>query len=113
MAAKLDSEQGEQMGLYLALGGDDPVHGPARREAFLNDHRTYVRGNDANIRMVGPLLQDDGKICGSMYIFEAENEGEVRDWFSREPFFNNGVYKDLLIKGFYAAKNELEPHGWP
>jgi uncharacterized protein YciI len=101
------------MPLYLAIGFDDQPASIETRKTLMNAHRDYVRGNDAAIRLVGPLLDDDKGTCGSMFIFEADSPAEIRAWFDQEPFYRAGVYREVVIRGFFAGKNELPLQGWP
>ena len=92
---------------------DHPPHSGEKRDAFRLDHREYVLANEAAIRLVGPLLDDVGNQCASIYLFEADSAQEVRDWLAQEPFVRNGVYQDLIVREFFLGKNALPLQGWP
>jgi uncharacterized protein YciI len=100
------------MTLYLALGMDkDPASG--LRDRHRDEHRKYVRGNDRDIRLVGPLLDERGGQCGSMYVFETDDPATIQAWFDAEPFYRGGVYKELIVREFFVGKNALVPQDWP
>lgn len=101
------------MPLFAAICLDHPPHSGDKRDEFRDSHRAYVRANDAPIRLVGPLLDENGNQCASMYIFEAEAAQDVRDWLAAEPFVGNGVYRDVIVQEFFLGKNALPVQDWP
>ncbi|MGE3690087.1 MAG: YciI family protein [Novosphingobium sp.] len=101
------------MPLYAAICLDHPPHSGDKRDEFRQPHREYVQANDAPIRLVGPLLDDDGNQCASIYIFEAECAQDVTDWLAGEPFTANGVYRDVIVQEFFLGKNSLPAQDWP
>lgn len=101
------------MPLYAAICLDHPPHSGAKRDEFRTPHRSYVRANDASIRLVGPLLDEDGNQCASFYLFEADAAQDVRDWLAAEPFVQGGVYRDVIVQEFFLGKNDLPVQDWP
>ena len=100
------------MPLFAAIGLDHPPHSMDKRLAARTEHRSYVLANEGDIALVGVLLDDEQNQCGSLFIFEAENEQQVRDWFAREPFFEAGVYRELVVRRIELAKNRIAERGW-
>lgn len=101
------------MPLYAAICLDHPPHSGDTRDKFRLAHREYVVANDANIKLVGPLLDDDGNQCASFYVFEAGSAQEVRDWLAQEPFVREGVYQDVIVREFFLGKNGIPVQDWP
>jgi len=101
------------MPLFALIGLDHPPHAMARRDAVRTDHRRYVLSNEATIALVGPFVDDDGNQCGSFYIFDAESDQQVRDWLANEPFIQEGVYADVIIRRFELGMNRLQAQNWP
>ena len=101
------------MPLFAAIGLDHPPHSMEKRDTNRDAHRAYVWDNDAPIRFVGVLLDDEDNQCGSLYIFEAESADEVRAWLNREPFVQDGVYKDIVVRRFMTGKNLIPVQDWP
>ena len=101
------------MPLYAVIGLDHPPHSMAKRNSVRQEHRQFVIDNDEVVSLTGPFLDEQGNQCGSFYIFEAENEQEVRDWLDREPFVAAGVYKELIIRRFQVGMNRLPSRAWP
>lgn len=101
------------MPLFAAICLDHPPHSGERRDEFRGPHRSYVRANDASIRLVGPLLDEAGNQCASFYLFEADSAQEVQDWLAAEPFVREGVYRDVIVREFFVGKNDLAQQDWP
>ena len=59
------------------------------------------------------LLDDDNNQCGSFYLFEADSEQSIREWLAKEPFYQTGVYAQVVIRRFYLGFNGLAPQPWP
>jgi len=101
------------MPLYAVIGYDHPPHSMALRDSVRVQHRNYYYNNDEAIRFASALCDDDGNEKGSLMIFEAESAEHVRAWFADEPFYSNGVYKDLHIIECRQALNRLPQSEWP
>lgn len=101
------------MSLFAVIGLDHPPHAMDRRDAVRAGHRSYVIENDAPIAFVGVMTDNDGNQCGSLYIFEAKNEQQVRDWLADEPFVKTGVYANLIVRNFQMGVNRLPAQDWP
>ena len=101
------------MPLYAVIGLDHPPHAMDRRDAARGPHREYVVANDGPIAFVGVMTDDDGNQCGSLYVFEAESEQQVRDWLAAEPFVAAGVYRDVIVRNFMVGVNRLPQQDWP
>ena len=97
------------MPLFVVIGIDDWPASVARRDALRPQHLAYVRKDHSAIRLVGPMLEDDGAISGSLYIFEAGSAADIRAWLADEPYANGRVYRELIVRGFEVRKNDLPP----
>jgi uncharacterized protein YciI len=101
------------MPLFAVVGLDEPAHSAERRLAARDAHRAYVLTHDAAIAFVGPMIGDDGLPCGSLYVFQAETEQAVREWLSREPYVQAGLYASVVVRPFELGMNRLHPQDWP
>lgn len=101
------------MPLFAVIALDHPPHAMDRRDAARAEHREYVVAHDQPIAFVGVMTDDDGNQCGSLYVFEAENEQQVRDWLAKEPFVAGGVYRDVIVRNFMTGLNRLPLQDWP
>ncbi len=99
------------MPLFAIIGFDQPPHSMELREKFRADHRAYSKANDGTTRLAGAFYDAEGNQCGTLKIFEAETAEEVWEWYRKEPFYNNGVYKDFHVIEWRMALNLLQPTG--
>lgn len=100
------------MPLFAVIGLDNLPHALGKRNAALPEHRAYLKAYDEHMVLVGPMRDENGNSCGSLYIFETEDADEIRDWLSREPFAQAGVYNDLLIRRFDPVMSRLPARDW-
>jgi uncharacterized protein YciI len=100
------------MPYYAVIGFDPPPHDMAARDRHRREHHDYVIGNDDMIRMAGAMLDGHGNHCGSLYLFEAENEAQVASWVASEPFCSNAIYRELKIIRIGLALNKLPLIDW-
>jgi uncharacterized protein YciI len=100
------------MPLFVVIGLDHPPHSMGRRDAVRTEHRAYVKSEDDQIRLAAAMLTHDDQQCGSLYIFEAEDEAQVRKWLANEPFVNSDVYKEVVVRRLHLAHNLLGGCNW-
>jgi len=101
------------MPLYVAICLDHPPHAMALRDSVRTAHRAYVLANAAPIRCAGAMRDADENQCGTIYVFDAASEADVRAWFTSEPFHAAGVYASVRIVLWSPAFNVLTPCDWP
>jgi uncharacterized protein len=79
----------------------DVENGLARRMAVREQHLAYVRSLPADfIKLAGPFLDAAGEMCGSMFIFEAEDRAAVEAYFAQDPYVTGGVFARVEIRPF-------------
>jgi len=61
----------------------------------LRENGNYVIG--------GAILNDDGKMIGSVMIVEFETEEELQAWLQREPYITQKVWETVDVKPFKVA----------
>lgn len=99
------------MPLYAFIGFDQPPHSMEMRERLRPQHRAYVQGNDGGAVLAGAMYDADGNQCGTLKVFQADSAEEVWDWYRKEPFYTNGVYKECHVVEWRMALNKIEPTG--
>src|SRR5438270_12568013 len=85
--------------LFVAISSAGPNRDfskGTREQPFWNEHAAFIDGlvDDGFILMGGPLV-DEG---GSLLIFNAEDENEVREKLKNDPWFERGILKQESIK---------------
>jgi uncharacterized protein YciI len=59
-------------------------------------HLDYLK-SAANLKLAGPLLDDDGNPNGSILIVEAEDKATVQTWADNDPYTLAGVFESVEI----------------
>ena len=68
----------------------------ANREA----HIGFLREAGDRLKLAGPLLDDDGGMCGSLLIYEAENRADVQRWLDSDPYGQAGLFETVSVSAF-------------
>jgi uncharacterized protein YciI len=98
--------------LYAVIAFDRVPDSRDLREKYRAEHRAYSQANDSEIRLAGAMYDEDGSQCGTLKIFEADSAEAVREWYRREPFFTNAVYREFHVVEWRLALNRFEPREW-
>lgn len=56
-----------------------------------------------NFVIGGAMLNDEGKMCGSVMIVQFETKEEFEHWYANEPYILGGVWKAIEVKPFKVA----------
>lgn len=54
----------------------------------------------------GAILDDDGKMIGSMILYDVQNREELDKILENEPYISSGVWEKIDIRPFRMAKIE-------
>ena len=57
-----------------------------------------------NLVIGGAMLDDGGKMIGSMMVVQFETEGELKEWLSKEPYIRGKVWEKIDVRPFKVAK---------
>ena len=81
---------------------DDAIN---RRMAVRPNHLDGARKLKANNNYVvgGAMLNEEGKMTGSIMIVQFETEQQMKEWFDNEPYVKGSVWKKVEIKSFRVA----------
>jgi uncharacterized protein YciI len=52
----------------------------------------------------GAILDDEGRMKGSVMILQFETEEAFRHWYAHEPYITEGVWKSIEVKPFRVAE---------
>lgn len=93
--------------LLLAYDGTDP-EALQRRLKVREDH---LRGIDVlkksgNFLFGGAILDNDGKMIGSMIVYDFPDRQSLETMLKDELYFTKGVWKKIEIQPFRLAKND-------
>ena len=56
-----------------------------------------------NFVMGGAMLDDEGKMIGSIMVLQFDNDQLMQDWYDNEPYITQGVWKSIEVKPFRVA----------
>ncbi|HQT64646.1 MAG: hypothetical protein B7Z75_05265 [Acidocella sp. 20-57-95] len=95
------------MPLFAVHALDHPDHLPRRLQHYA-EHRSFVETANAlgvNVVMSGPLQSDDGGVMiGSLFLIEAENSAQVRQFIEADPFSVNKVWDQVSVTRFHRRR---------
>ena len=99
--------------LVLCTYGRDAL---SLRDAAMEEHLSYLRGNRDRLRFAGPLLDNDARSAsGSLAIVEGGGRAGAEDYIAREAFCRAGMFDSIEIVRFESAVGlrqvDLEPAG--
>lgn len=76
-----------------------------RRMKVRPDHFATARELKSKNQFVtgGAMLDEAGKMSGSVIIVQFETEDELNDWLSQEPYLTGKVWQQVEIRPFRVA----------
>ncbi len=74
------------------------------RKKYMEAHLAWLEALSPKILAAGSLrVNDDCNPDGALWIVDAESESEVRDIFSDDPFWKNGLRQQVEIRTWRKA----------
>lgn len=66
------------------------------------DHVAYLKGLDekGQLKAAGPLLDDDGKPCGSLIILDVVDKAEAQAIADNDPYAHADLFADVDVKPY-------------
>jgi uncharacterized protein YciI len=93
--------------ILLAWDGTD-LAAPERRLRVRQEHLDKISGlkKSGEFLFGGAILNDEGKMIGSMVVYEFPDRAALDERLKDEPYITEGVWKKIEIKPFRLAKVE-------
>lgn len=93
--------------ILLAYDGTD-MDAPDRRLRVRQEHLDKISNLKKNGEFLfgGAILSDEGKMIGSMILYEFPDKATLDEQLKDEPYITEGVWKKIDIKPFRLAKVE-------
>lgn len=85
---------------------DGPDRAHLRAEAR-SEHLSYIESMADRILLVGPLLDEQDGIVGSMYLIEADDIAGARAFVEADPFAKVGLFKSVDTSRFRIHMGKL------
>lgn len=75
--------------------------GQAIRDAHYDAHRAYLRDSPVDIKLAGPLVEDDGgKRIGSVFIVDVPDRAAAQAFSDGDPFSRAGLFQTVTVTRF-------------
>jgi uncharacterized protein YciI len=93
--------------LLLAYDGTDP-EALQRRLRVRDEHLRRISSlkKDGGFLFGGAILDYEGKMTGSMIVYDFPDRETLDEMLKNEPYLTDGVWKKIEIKPFRLAKFE-------
>lgn len=75
---------------------DKPDHLSVRRENR-PAHVDYLKSFDIHLFAAGPLLDDQGQMCGSLVIIDLPDRSAAEDFSVNDPYARAGLFAEVSI----------------
>lgn len=62
-------------------------------------HLDYVAATGV-VEMGGPLLDEDGQMCGSLIVLEVADLAAAQDWAANDPYAKAGLFGDVTLRAW-------------
>lgn len=85
--------------LYVIICTDRPGKLDLRM-ATRPAHLAYLESIQPKIAHVGPMLDIEGRPCGSMVLVEAADRAEAEALAAGDPYAGAGLFESVVIRGF-------------
>lgn len=62
-------------------------------------HLAYVADTGV-VEMAGPVLDDEGQMCGSLIILEVADLDAAQAWADNDPYAKAGLFSDVTLRAW-------------
>jgi uncharacterized protein YciI len=94
------------MPLY-ALVCHDKENGLETRMGARPDHLAWVQANLSVIRAAGPMLDDAGRMAGSLFILDLPDRAAAEAFNAADPYTKAGLWGRVDLREFRASFGDL------
>lgn len=84
---------------FVAMCTDKPNSSDVRASAR-DEHLAYIEGARDRILLIGPLLSEDDKVAGSLFLIEADDLATAKAFVENDPFAKAGLFDSVTVKRF-------------
>ncbi len=81
--------------MHFVVIGKDKGAGELRRAAR-PEHLRYIAEKQGLIVFAGPLI-DDGRMMGSLFVFDVESRDALDGYMAEDPYFTPGIFESVEI----------------
>lgn len=62
-------------------------------------HLAYIADTGV-VEMAGPVLDDEGQMCGSLIVLEVEDMAAAQVWAENDPYAKAGLFSDVTLRAW-------------
>lgn len=84
---------------FVAMCTDRP-DAAAVRAAARDAHLDYIEGAKDRILLIGPLLNEQDQVAGSLFLVEADDIAAARAFVENDPFSKAGLFASIMVSRF-------------
>jgi uncharacterized protein YciI len=66
-------------------------------------HLDHLAAHQGQLLLVGPLLDMEGKPCGSLLVIEAEHRETAEAFAAADPYALAGLFESVVVRPFRAV----------
>ena len=82
--------------MLIALIGRDKPGALQTRLDNRDAHVAYLKGSGV-VSQAGPLLDDEGQMCGSLVILDVEDMTAAEAWVAGDPYGHAGLFDSVEL----------------
>jgi hypothetical protein len=92
--------------IFVVIGKDKA--GGELRKKHRADHLGFIADHQAPVVYAGPLIEE-GRMIGSLFVFEVEDRAALGAHLARDPYFAAGIFETVDIYESKWMAPEREP----
>ncbi len=82
--------------MLIALIAHDKPDSLSVRQENRSAHVDYLKSTNC-VSQAGPLLDDDGNMCGSLVILDVADRAAAQEWANNDPYAQAGLFADVQL----------------
>ena len=86
--------------MLFAITCTDKPASLALRMASRPAHLAYLEANLARLVLVGPVLDPEGKPCGSLLVVDVADRRAAESFAAGDPYAQAGLFESVVIRPF-------------
>ena len=86
--------------MLFAITCADKPGGLELRMATRPAHLEHLKANERSLALVGPVLDAEGKPCGSLLVVEAADQAAAEAFAAADPYAKAGLFESVVVRPF-------------
>jgi uncharacterized protein YciI len=86
--------------MIFAISNTDKPGSLALRMATRPAHIDYLQQHAASFVLVGPVLDPEGKPCGSLLVVDVADRAAAEAFASGDPYAQAGLFESVVVRPF-------------